>query len=260
MSQSILSEVREGIQVITLNRPEKKNAFTQAMYTRIREEMIAAADNPKVRVVLLRGAGGVFSAGNDMHDFSAQPVDGAPVSDSPATQLMKVWIAMEKPVVAAVAGVAVGIGSTCLPHCDAVIAGSSTVFRLPFTSLGLVPEFGSTLTLLSAAGKVKASHFLLTGEPFDAEVAYELGMVSQICDDDQVDKRAMQLCMKLAALSPTAVRATKRLLNSGADQQRMLQVIDDEMVLFRQGRESAEHREAVAAFIEKRPADFSQFE
>jgi len=260
MSDSILSEVNQGVQIITLNRPEKKNAFTQAMYTQIREELVAAAANPVVRVVLLRGAGGVFSAGNDMNDFSPRPVDSAAVTDSPATQLMKVWIAMEKPIVAAVAGFAVGIGSTCLPHCDAVIAGNSTVFRLPFTSLGLVPEFGSTLTFLSAAGKVKASHYLLTGEPFDAEVAYDLGMVSQICDDDQVDKRAMQICLKLAALSPAATRATKSLLNGSAYQQQMLQVIEDEMVLFRKGRESAEHHEAVAAFIEKRPADFSQFE
>lgn len=260
MSDSILSEVSQGVQVITLNRPEKKNAFTQAMYKQIREEMLAAAANPVVRVVLLRGAGGVFSAGNDMNDFSPQPEDGALVPDSPAMQLMKVWIAMEKPIVAAVAGFAVGIGATCLPHCDSVIAGNSTIFRLPFTSLGLVPEFGSTLTLLSAAGKVRASHYLLTGEPFDAEVAYDLGLVSQICDDDQVDERAMQLCLKLAALSPAAIRATKSLLNSGACQQELLQVINDEMVLFRKGRESAEHHEAVAAFIEKRPADFSAFE
>ncbi|MEL0083622.1 MAG: enoyl-CoA hydratase-related protein [Gammaproteobacteria bacterium] len=260
MSNSILSEVVDGIYLITLNRPEKKNAFTQAMYRQLKQEFIAAAENPSVRVLLLRGAGGVFSAGNDMNDFSSRPVEGAAVTDTPATQLMKIWIAMEKPVIAAVSGFAVGIGATCLPHCDLVIAARSTVFRLPFNSLGLVPEFGSTLTLLSAAGRVKASHYLLTGDKFDAQVASELGLVSQVCDDDQLEDLALQTCQRLAALSPAALRATKKLINSSAYQQQMLAVIENEMVLFRQGRESAEHKEAVAAFIEKRPADFSPFE
>lgn len=260
MSESILSDLDQGILTITINRPEKKNPITQAMYVQIRVAMEQAAADSSVRVVLLRGAGGVFSAGNDMQDFSKKPGAGQGVLDSPAAELMQVWIAFEKPIVAAVGGFAIGIGATCLLHCDSVIAGRSTRFQLPFTTLGLVPEFGSTLTLLNAAGKVKASHYLLTGNAFTAEVAYDLGMVSQVCDDDQVDASALEICQKLASLSPSAVRATKRLLNNGRSREELLQVITEEMVEFRKGRESAEHREAVSAFIQKRPADFSQFE
>ncbi len=180
--------------------------------------------------------------------------------DSPAAQMMLAWLALENPIVAAVAGFAIGIGATCLLHCDAVIAGRSTRFQLPFTTLGLVPEFGSTLTLMSAAGRVKASHYLLTGEAFNAQTAYEMGMVSQLCDDVDVDTTALQICQQLASLPPASVRATKKLIKDNADQEKLLAVINNELVVFRQARESAEYQEAVAAFIEKRPADFSAFD
>ena len=260
MSESILSEFNEGIQTITLNRPEKKNPITQAMYLQITAALKAADADKKVRVVMIRGAGGVFSAGNDMKDFSRAPTGGETVLDSPPAQMMLAWISLEKPIVAAVAGFAIGIGATCLLHCDSVIAGRSTRFQLPFTSLGLVPEFGSTLTLVSGGGKIKASHYLLTGDPFDAEVAQDIGMVSLVCDDDQVEVLALKTCQRIAGLSPASVKATKALINSSAYQERLIEVITEEMAMFRLGRESAEHHEAVAAFMEKRPADFSQFE
>ncbi|MBL4621870.1 MAG: enoyl-CoA hydratase/isomerase family protein [Immundisolibacteraceae bacterium] len=259
MSESILSEVNDGIQIITLNRPEKKNPITQAMYLQITEALKAADADKQVRVVMIRGAGGVFSAGNDMKDFSSAPTGEQTVLDSPAAQMMLAWIGLQKPIVAAVAGFAIGIGATCLLHCDSVIAGRGTRFQFPFTSLGLVPEFGSTLTLVNGGGKVKASHYLLTGDPFDAQVAQDIGMVSLVCDDDEVEALALKTCLRIASLSPASVKATKALINTSAYQQNMIGVFTEEMVMFRRGRESAEHREAVAAFMEKRPADFSQF-
>ena len=259
----VTTHLQQGVFTITLNRAEKKNSITQAMYHLIREAMKEANRDPQARVILVRGDGGVFTAGNDVGDFSKASSENNEgenkVSDSPATQLMKVWISVEKPIVAEVAGFAVGIGATCLLHCDLVLAARSCRFRLPFTSLGLVPEFGSTYTLLQGAGKVKASHYLLTSELFDTEIAFDLGMVSRICADEQLAEIAAETCRQLAALPPSSLRTTKKLLNDSAYQQAMLEIIDAEMVEFRRCQQSDEHREAVNAFLEKRPADFSRF-
>lgn len=262
MDNDILTVTDGAVCTITINRPEKKNPLSNATYLQIKAALEDAANNRAVRVVLIRGAGGVFSAGNDMKDFaqSANAREERDVMASGAAQLMQTWLSFEKPIVAAVNGFAIGFGATCLLHCDSVIAGQSTIFRLPFTSLGVVPEFGCTYTLPFAAGKAKASHYLLTAEAFDAQTAHDLGMVSIVCEDDRVDDIALATCKKLATLPPSAIRATKRLINREAQRKELLRVVTDELHLFRAGTRSAEHREAVSAFIEKRPADFSSFE
>ena len=258
MSEHVLIETRDHVLRVTWNRPEKKNALTGAMYAAFAEALDRAASDPAVRVVLVMGAGDAFTAGNDLKDFATWGAAGS-LDALPVVKAIRGVLAFPKPLVAAVHGAAVGFGTTLLPHCDAVVAGDSAMFSMPFVRLGLVPEFGSSYLLPALAGRVRASAALLTGEPFGRDEAVAMGLVSEACADDAIEERAMGLCRKLAALPPGTLRATKALLRDPEEQARIERAISAELEAFAAGLRSEEHREAVTAFMEKRQPDFSRF-
>jgi len=200
---------KEGaIASLRINRPQKKNALTVEMYTAMVDALQDASADQVIRVLGIFG-GQDFTAGNDIGDFMAA---GGFNEDTPVIRFLRAISTFEKPIVAGVKGVAIGIGSTMLMHCDAVVAGRSARFALPFTKLGLVPEAGSSVLLPLIAGRMRASWLMLSGEQFGAEEACNMGFVSRVADDHDVDGAVAMMCGILAELPPNAIATTKRLL------------------------------------------------
>jgi enoyl-CoA hydratase/carnithine racemase len=252
----ILTEQSAGLLRITLHRPEKKNSITAAMYQALADAFKAARADPAVRVVLISGSAGLFTAGNDLGDFMNNPPHG---EQSPVFQFLENISRCEKPIVAAVGGVAVGIGTTMLLHCDLVYAAEDARFALPFTSLGLVLEAASSYLLPQIAGYQRAAELLLLGEPFGAAKAKEAGFVTEVLPADQLLLRAEQAAVKLAALPGKSVRATKALMK-GAQGEPVARQMAAEAAQFRAMLTEPAAREAFKAFFEKRKPDFSQCE
>ena len=243
-----------GVRHLVLDRPAKKNAITRAMYARLADALAEAADDGDVRAVVLSGRGGVFTGGNDLSDFAQGPPTGP---DSPVFRFLAAAVAFPKPLVAAVAGPAVGIGTTILLHCDLAYADVDAVFRMPFVDLGLVPEAASSLLLPQIAGPARAAELLMFGEPFTAETAREVGLVNAVVGGGVVD-HALDRARALAEKPPEAVRLTKALLrraSAGAVEETMAH--EGELFVERLG--SPEAAEAFTAFFEKRAPDFSSF-
>ncbi|MBA1144421.1 enoyl-CoA hydratase [Mesorhizobium neociceri] len=250
----ILTERSGGILRVELNRPEKKNAMTSAMYTQLANILIDAAEDGEIRVILWHGAGDDFCAGNDVGEFlkaSAGP------GESPQTRLMRAFVGFEKPIVAAVQGAAVGGGTTMLTHCDVVYAGEGARFQLPFINLALTPEFGSSYSLPARIGHLRAAELFLLGERFSAARAAELGLVTRLVPDDGLFATAMETAQKLAAKPGGALQASKRLLKRGFIDQ-IKAAIDAEGQEFSERLRSAEAKEALSAFLEKRPPNFTK--
>lgn len=258
MNEAVHVNTERGVMTVTLNRPEKRNALTGAMYNALEQAMRDASADDTVRVVLLQAEGEHFCAGNDLQDFGTKGARAAAEGTSPAMQFIRFMLDFDKPLVAAVRGSAVGIGTTVLLHCDLVLASDSARFALPFTRLGLVPEFGSSLILPLLAGRVMASHVLLTGETFDTDRALQLGIVSQAVADAELDAAAAQRADELAELPPQAIKATKALINSQPYKEQLREAVAREGAAFAKGLASAEHQEAVSAFFEKRRPDFGR--
>ena len=254
MSEHIVTECRDGILRIEIRRPEKKNALTAPMYAALAEALEVADRDAAVRVVLIHGQPGAFTAGNDLGDFLADPPLGA---EAPVFRFIHGLRRLEKPLVAAVGGIAVGIGTTLLLHCDLAYCGAGARFQLPFVRLGLCPEAASSLLLPRLAGHVRAAELLLLGEPFDAVKAHDIGLVNEVLPDDNVLARATEQAQALAALPAAALRLTKRLLKA-ADADRVRLTMDEEAAHFRVLLESPAAKEAFAAFLEKRKPDFSR--
>ncbi|SEA37318.1 enoyl-CoA hydratase [Microbulbifer marinus] len=252
----IQAQVSDRILEITINRPERKNALTMAMYSAMAELLNGAASSAEVRVVVISGAEGVFTSGNDLMDFLGGSASGA---DSPVFQFMVALYNFPKPVVAAVNGPAVGIGTTMLLHCDMAFAGDDAMFQMPFVNLGLCPEYGSSFFLPRLAGHAKASELLLLGKKFGADEAVALGICNAAVPADEALARARQTAAELAAKAPEAVRLSKQLLRAGS-YERGLEVMKEEGSHFQCRLASEEFKEAATAFMEKRPADFSKFE
>lgn len=202
----------DDVRLLTIDRTDRRNALDRATYAALREAIAQAGTDTSVRAVVLTGAGACFTAGNDLRDFrdTAESVE-----DSPGLALLKVLAACPKPVVAAVEGHAVGIGTTLLLHCDLAYAGAGARFRLPFTSLGLSPEGGSSYLLPLVAGTKRAAELLMLGEPFGAETALEAGLVNAVVPAGQALDAALERARALAALPPASVAATKRALRAG---------------------------------------------
>jgi len=250
----IISTVENRVARIEIARPEKKNALTGEMYAQLTAALSAARDDAQVRVVLLHGSRDCFTAGNDLSDFlNRKPGDGSPVFG-----LFQVLPALEKPVVAAVNGPAVGIGTTMLLHCDLIFAAPGARFQLPFVPLGIVPEFGSTVLLPMLAGYQRAAELLLLGQPFTAEKAREVGIVNEVVAEEKLMERAMQAVAALAALPPASIRLTKQLMKS-RHAKMVGEQIAEEGRLFLERLGSPEAKEAMSAFLEKRKPDFSRF-
>jgi enoyl-CoA hydratase/carnithine racemase len=249
----IACERRGAILAIGFNRPQKKNALTAAMYQAMAEALVAAEADAGVRVILFHGSPEAFTAGNDLQDFLERPPTG---EDTPVFRFLEAVARGTKPLVASVNGFAVGLGTTLLLHCDLVYAGDNARFRLPFTSLGLVPEFGSSYLLPRVAGYQRAAELMLLGEPFDARAAHEAGIVTRILPPAESLEAAWAACEKLAALPQKSIRLTRRLLR-GAGQEQMLARLAEEGAHFRAMLGEPAAREAFAAFMEKRKPDFS---
>jgi enoyl-CoA hydratase/carnithine racemase len=245
---SILSETTAGIAAIQIARPERKNAITASMYAALADAIAAAEADPSVRVILLHGQPDIFSAGNDLEDFLRSPPQHG---DAPVFRFMAVLAGAAKPVVAAVNGAAVGIGTTMLLHCDLAYCADDSRFSLPFVNLGLCPEFASSLLLPLSAGYHRAAAKILLGEPASAEEALEMGLVNRILPPTEVLAHARRQCERLAQLPPVAVRETKGLLKAGwrAATER---AISEENAAFGRLLASDEARQAFSSFLERR--------
>jgi enoyl-CoA hydratase/carnithine racemase len=233
---------------IQLNRPDKKNAMTSSMYITMAELLEAAAKDDSIRVVLWHGAGDSFSAGNDLEDFMKNPPGPG---ESPQARLISALIDFEKPIVAAVQGVAIGGGTTMLGHCDFVYAGESARFQVPFVNLALIPEFGSSYLLPLRLGYVRAAELVLLGQPFNAARAAQLGLVTQVVPDQQLLATASETARQLAEKPARALQACKRLMKQ-AVREPLEQAVKVENEEFAARVTSEEARQAFAAFFAKR--------
>jgi enoyl-CoA hydratase/carnithine racemase len=224
------------------------------MYVTFAEILNDAAKNEEIRVVLWTGAGDSFSAGNDIEDFLKHPPGPG---ESPQAQLAKALLNVDKPLIAAVQGVAIGGGTTLLTHCDFVYAGANAKFQLPFVNLGLVPEFGSSWSLPARGGYLRAAELIMLGQPFGATLAAEIGLVTEVVPDARVLDAAIETASKLAAKPPAALQACKRLIKRYPRKQ-LDEAIRVENEEFASRVRSAEAKEAFTAFLEKRAPDFSR--
>ncbi len=250
----IVTERSGSVLRITLNRPAKKNEMTSSMYRTMAEILNDAGKDDDVLVVLWTGAGDSFSAGNDLEDFMKNPPGPG---ESPQAQLASALLNFDKPLIAAVQGVAIGGGTTLLTHCDFVYAGANAKFQLPFVNLGLVPEFGSSWSLPARSGYLRAAELIMLGQPFGARLAAEIGLVTEVVPDARVLDTAIETAEKLAAKPPAALQACKRLMKHSqlGDAAQAIRVENEE---FASRVRSAEAKEAFTAFLEKRAPDFKR--
>jgi enoyl-CoA hydratase/carnithine racemase len=252
---TIKTATLNGVATIEIARPEKKNALTTAMYQAMADAIGNAQLDNAVRALLITGQPGIFTSGNDLEDFMQRPPSGP---DSPVFRFMKALAECEKPVVAAVTGGAVGIGATMLLHCDLVYVADDARLAMPFTSLGLVPEYASSLLLPQLLGHVKAVEKLLLGDPFTGEQAVELGIANAVLPAAEVLLHARRMAERFNGLPPGAVRESKQLMKR-AQKDLVMQQMAVEGEAFGKRLRSPEAREAFQAFFEKRKPDFSKF-
>lgn len=251
---NILTSTDAGVMTLTLNRVDKKNAITAAMYADMAKALHGAAADASVRVFVLQGHQSVFCAGNDIGDFLQRPPAR---EDAPVYGFLQELAAFHKPMVAAVCGVAVGVGTTMLLHCDMVYAGDNAVFSLPFVNLGICPEAGSSLLLAQMTGFHRAAEILLLGEPFKADAALAMGLVNRIVPAAEANALAQAQARKVAAKPMSSLLETKRLMKKAQSSLVALQMADEGATFARMLNEPAA-REALSAFMEKRKPDFSR--
>ena len=253
---SIRCATLNGVATIEIARPEKKNALTVEMYQAMADAINAAGVDKAVRALLITGQPGIFTSGNDLQDFLNRPRPH--LDESPVFRFMRALIAFDKPVVAAVTGAAIGIGTTMLLHCDFVYVSDEARLAMPFASLGLVPEFGSSVLVPRLMGGRRAAEKLLLGDPFTGQTAVECGIANAVLPADEVLPHARRVAERFNALPPSAVRESKRLLRD-PDRAAILDAIEREGEIFSARLASAEAREAMQAVLEKRKPDFSKF-
>jgi len=254
-STAVVTELKDRIRCITLQRPEKKNALTLAMYAAMCDALHQADTDDAVRVILIAAAGDCFCSGNDVMDFlMAPPAD----ESSPAFAFLTALCNARKPLIAAVQGPAIGIGTTMLLHCDLVYASPQARFKMPFVSLGLCPEAGSSLLLPKLMGRQRAAQYILLGEEFNAQAAFEAGLVNAIAPEGGLLELAMEQAQRLAEMPPHTMRTAKALLKRGYEQA-LHETIAEEGRLFMEAVRSPEAAEALQAFLQHRKPDFSAF-
>lgn len=261
ISQDILVHTEAGVCTITFNRADKKNSITEAMYAVMADALAQAESDAAVRCVVFQGDMAIFSAGNDIGDFLKQSAGGAAAAQDagprPVWRFLHGIAAFPKPVIAAVCGPAVGIGTTLLLHCDLVYAGDNAAFSLPFVNLGLCPEAASSLLLPQMLGYHRAAEALLLGEPFMAEAALEVGLINRVVPPSECNALAQAQARKLAAKPLSALVETKRLMKSGQAAQ-VRDRMGEEGASFGRLMGGPAAKEAFTAFMEKRKPDFSQ--
>ena len=253
VSNEILSHVDSGVMTLTINRVDKKNSITSAMYAAMADALEAAHHDASVRALVIQGHETIFSAGNDIGDFLNTPPS---TQDSPVFRFLRGISSFTKPIVAAVCGPAVGVGTTLLLHCDLIYAGDNAAFSMPFVNLGLCPEAASSLLVPQLMGYPRAAEALLLGEPFSAETALEIGLINRIVPPAEVNALAAQQARKLAAKPMSSLVETKRLMkksNANVIAERMA----EEGASFGRMLGEPAAREAFTAFMSKRKPDFS---
>jgi enoyl-CoA hydratase/carnithine racemase len=249
----IVTERSGSILRVELNRPAKRNAMTSRMYITLASIFGDAAKDERIHAVLWHGAGDSFCAGNDIGDFLKNPPGPG---DSPQAQLMNAFIELDKPLVAAVQGAAIGGGTTMLMHCDFVYAGESAKFQMPFINLALVPEFGSSCSIPARIGHIRAAELILLGLPFDARRAADLGLVTQVVPDQNLLGTATETARKIATKPAGALQACKRLMKRPFREQ-IKAAIKAENEEFSAQVRTADAKEALTAFLEKRAPHFN---
>jgi enoyl-CoA hydratase/carnithine racemase len=253
-SAEILTHTDAGVMTLTINRLDKKNSITAAMYSAMADALDAAAQDSAVRVLVIQGHETIFSAGNDIGDFLNAPPSRP---DAPVFRFLHGISSFAKPVVAAVCGPAVGIGTTMLLHCDLIYAGDNAAFSMPFVNLGLCPEAASSLLVPQLMGYPRAAEALLLGEPFSAETALEIGVINRIVPPAEASALAHQQAKKLATKPLSAIIETKRLMKRSTSKQ-VTERIGEEAVSFGRMLGEPAAREAFTAFMQKRKPDFSK--
>jgi enoyl-CoA hydratase/carnithine racemase len=259
MAQEIEIKVEDGVQVIRFLRSQKKNAFTGPMYNAMSEALDASEKNDAVACHVFLGSGGVFSAGNDISDFlrraqaAASDAGGVP---APSLDFIRRLPKVTKPMIAAVDGLAIGIGTTLLLHCDLVYASPAASLRTPFLDLGLIQEAGSSVTAPARMGYVRAFEMICLGEPFSAERALQAGIINAIVPADQLEATALKAARRLAAKPRQALLTSRRLLRGNPAS--VSAALDEEAQAYVSLMASPEAREAFTAFLEKRPPDFAK--
>lgn len=257
----ILTTTDNGLLTLQFNRLPRKNAITTVMYQTMADALIAANDDKAIRAILITGQPEIFTAGNDLDDFmkNSAPVPGKSAEDRSVFQFMRALIGCTKPVIAAVSGAAIGIGTTMLLHCDLVYCADTAKFSMPFTQLGLCPEFGSSLLFTQLAGYPRAAEKLLLGDAFTAQEAFDMGLASKILPAGELLAFAQQQAARLVALPAASVRTTKALMK-GPRQEATMAAIAAENARFSAMLQAPEAKEAFTAFFEKRKPDFSKFD
>ncbi len=251
----VVTQKQGAIAKIRLNRPEKKNSLNQAMYQVLDEALKEAIADDEIKVIGLSGEGQSFTAGNDVADFAnmeTEPNIGATVN------FMRTLLTCPKPVVASVQGMAIGIGTTMLLHCDLVIASKDATFAMPFVNLGLVPEYASSLVLPRLAGHQKAAEWLLLGETFGADEACQFGLVNKVVENDALTEQTDNWLAKLAAKPRQSLLQSKALMRPDVDN--VMQHMELELDVFIEHLQSPAAKEAFAAFLEKRKPDPAKFQ
>lgn len=248
--------LEDGIQTIRITRAQKKNALTTPMYQAMHDALRAADASSDIAATIITGSEGVFSAGNDINDFRAGLAAGEDLHDRPVHRFIQYLPRTETPLIAAVDGLAIGVGTTLLFHCDLVYATPEARFSTPFLDLGLVPEAASSLLAPMRMGYARAFELLALGEPFDAERACEAGLVNRVVPKADLEATARKAAARLAAKPPAALEIARRLIRGDAEQ--ITERLDQEARLFSERLRSPEAEEAFSAFLEKRPPDFKR--
>jgi len=254
MTTHILTDVAGSVMTVRFNRPEKKNSLTMEMYDALANACRTAAADPNVRVVVFTGNGDIFCAGNDLKEF-LDPSSTLP--DRPVFHFMHAMSTMPKPVIAAVNGAAIGIGVTMLLHCDFIYAVPGARFQVPFVNLAITPEFASSLLLARVIGVRSANEMLLLGESFTAQRALTDGLINEIVPAENLMATVAAKAKALAALPPRALRETKAQMRGDIAEITARMKLENKVL--NESMKTPELKEAVQAFFEKRPADFSRF-
>ncbi len=252
---SIKTAIHNGVATIEIARPEKKNALTLAMYDAMTAALDAAGKDAAVRAVLITGQPGIFTSGNDLEDFMKRPPAG---DESEVFKFLYALLNFEKPVIAAVTGAAVGVGTTMLAHCDFVYMADDAKLSMPFVALGLVPEFASSLLMPQTLGMRRASEKLLLGDPITPDQALECGLVNGVLPPNEVLPQARRVAERFNNLPPSSVRATKKLIRDNI-REAVLAAMRAEGKVFSERLRGPEAQEAFQAFFQKRKPDFSKF-
>jgi enoyl-CoA hydratase/carnithine racemase len=249
MTEQVIVKDEGAIRVIRMNRPDKKNALTSVMYDAMAEAIETAGGASPIRCILVAGVPGAFSAGNDLGDFMKAATGGEGLG-SAVIRFLHALARCERPLVAAVQGVAVGIGTTMMLHCDYAVAASDARFSTPFVALGLVPEAGSSLIAPRLMGQRRAFELLVMGRPFNGEDAKAVGLVNQVAPAAEVEAEAMKAAQQIAALPPEGVAISRRLMKGTPDE--IVRRIDDEAAQFKLRLASPEARQAFEAFLSRK--------